>query len=220
MLIIVLTACYIAGCAQADLVSFPAEDGAEIYADVYGVGADVVILAHGGRFDRTSWAPQAKVLAGRGFRVIAIDFRGRGLSHAPEGAAVRDEDVHLDVLAAIDYARREGAERISVVGASFGGWAAAKAAARSQIAIERLVLLAAPVDEPEALPGGTLFILAEEDYSGEGTLRLPEIRRQYESAPSPKELVLLEGSAHAQHLFATDQGSRLMSEIIRFLSQR
>ena len=29
----------------------------------------------GGRFDRTSWKPQALVLAGMGFRVIAIDFR-------------------------------------------------------------------------------------------------------------------------------------------------
>jgi len=35
----------------------------------------------------------------------------------------------------------------------------------------------------------------------------------------PKELVILDGSAHAQFLFATDQGARLMREILRFLSQ-
>jgi hypothetical protein len=35
----------------------------------------------------------------------------------------------------------------------------------------------------------------------------------------PKELIILDGSAHAQFLFATDQGARLMREILRFLSQ-
>jgi len=34
----------------------------------------------------------------------------------------------------------------------------------------------------------------------------------------PKELNVLEGSAHAQFIFATDQGERLMREILRFLS--
>jgi hypothetical protein len=36
--------------------------------------------------------------------------------------------------------------------------------------------------------------------------------------PEPKELIVLEGSAHAQFIFATDQGERLMREILRFLS--
>ena len=49
--------------------------------------------------------------------------------------------------------------------------------------------------------------------------RLPGIRDQYEKAPGPKELVILEGSAHAQFLFATDQAERLMREILRFLSE-
>lgn len=34
----------------------------------------------------------------------------------------------------------------------------------------------------------------------------------------PKELVILEGSAHAQFIFTTDQGERLMREILRFIS--
>lgn len=49
--------------------------------------------------------------------------------------------------------------------------------------------------------------------------RLVRIRAQYEKAPEPKELVVLEGSAHAQYIFATDQGERLMREILRFLSE-
>jgi len=44
------------------------------------------------------------------------------------------------------------------------------------------------------------------------------IRAHYERTPSPKELIVLEGSAHAQFIFATDQGERLMREILGFLS--
>ena len=39
-----------------------------------------------------------------------------------------------------------------------------------------------------------------------------------EQAPDPKELVVLEGSAHAQFVFQTDQARPLMREIVRFLS--
>ena len=50
-------------------------------------------------------------------------------------------------------------------------------------------------------------------------LRLPRIRKQYEATPGPKELVILEGSAHAQFVFKTDEGPRLMREILRFLTE-
>jgi hypothetical protein len=40
---------------------------------------------------------------------------------------------------------------------------------------------------------------------------------QYERAKEPKKLAILDGSPHAQFLFATDQGERLMQEILRFL---
>ena len=80
------------------------------------------------------------------------------------------------------------------------------------------MLLAASVDQAERLTGRKLFILTRDDSSGGGVLRLPEIREQYELAPEPKELVILEGSAHAQFVFETDQGECLMREILRFLT--
>ena len=123
------------------------------------------------------------------------------------------------VLAAVRYLRQTGAKTVSVVGASFGGWAAAQAGVAAPGEIDRLVLLAATVDEPERLTGRKLFILTRDDFSGGGVLRLPEIREHYERAPEPKALVILEGSAHAQFIFETDQGKRLMREILRFLSE-
>jgi len=53
----------------------------------------------------------------------------------------------------------------------------------------------------------------------DGDLRLPHIRANYEKAEEPKKLVVLDGSAHAQFLFATDQGERVMREILNFLSE-
>ena len=69
------------------------------------------------------------------------------------------------------------------------------------------------------MQGRKLFITTREDFRGEGALRLPEIRDQYDRAPGPKQLGILEGSAHAQYIFDTDQGERLMQEILRFLSE-
>jgi hypothetical protein len=45
-----------------------------------------------------------------------------------------------------------------------------------------------------------------------------KVQEQFEKAPEPKELLLLDGSAHAQFLFETDQGERLMSKLLDFLS--
>ena len=64
-------------------VNFPTEDGGVVYADVYGAGEHAVLLAHGGRFNKESWAKQAPVLVNAGFEVMAIDFRGRGKSRGP-----------------------------------------------------------------------------------------------------------------------------------------
>jgi hypothetical protein len=87
--------------------------------------------------------------------------------------------------------------------------------------IDRVVLLAAGAYTPlTRTKGRKLFILSRDDVMGEKkTPRLPAIREQYEKARDPKELVLLEGSAHAQFIFQTDQGERLMREILRFLSE-
>ena len=199
-------------------VSFPTPDGGVVYADVYGAGEHAIVLAHGGRFTKESWQQEAPVLVDAGFRVLAIDFRGRGRSRSgPNGT---QDDVHLDVVAAIRYMHEQGASTVSVVGASFGGWATARAAVEVEPGeIDGIVLLAASgIDEPERMQGRKLFITTRDDASGAGIKRLSAIRDQYERATEPKQLVILEGSAHAQFIFETEQGDRLMQEILRFLS--
>ena len=132
--------------------------------------------------------------------------------------------LHYDVLAAVRYLRKMGAKTVSVVGGSMGGGAAADAAIEAPGEIDRLVLLGAEagtgrVGPPEKLKGRKLFIVARDDTRGDGVVRLVRIREHFEKAPEPKELVILDGSAHAQFIFETEQGERLMREILRFLSE-
>jgi pimeloyl-ACP methyl ester carboxylesterase len=207
--------------AAQTTVSFPTDDGGVIYADVYGEGHRGVVLAHGGRFNKESWEKQARTLAAAKFRVLALDFRGYGKSRGPGQSEPMSAPLQLDVLAAVHYLRKAGAKSVSVVGGSMGGGAAGDASIASQPGeIDRVVFLgAAPNGPADKLKSSTLFIVARDDASEDGP-RLPGIRQQYEKAPEPKKLIILDGSAHAQFLFQTDQAERVMREILRFLSAK
>jgi len=197
------------------------EDGGLIYADMYGNGDRGVVLAHGGRFRKESWQPQAQSLVRAGFRVLAFDFRGFGKSHGPGDSDMFTAPMQLDVLAAVRYLRNKGAKTVSVMGGSFGGGASADASIASQPGeIDRLILLAAEGNGPaERIKSPLLLIVARDDADDEGP-RLPRISAWFDKAPQPKELVVLDGSAHAQFLFQTEQAERVMKEVLRFLTAK
>jgi pimeloyl-ACP methyl ester carboxylesterase len=214
-----LTVLLFAGLAPAQKhVSFPAPDGFRLRADLYGKGPRGLVAAHGGRFTMESWDKQARIFAKAGFRVLALDFRGYGQTIA--GTQTSDDKSYPDVLAAVRYLHSTGAKSVSVLGASMGGDAAADAALAAHPGeIDRIVFLGSDGgDSPERLPGRKLFIVSRNDESGDGP-RLPSISEHYRRAPEPKQLVILEGSAHAQYIFDTEQGPRLMQELLRFLSE-
>jgi pimeloyl-ACP methyl ester carboxylesterase len=200
-------------------ITFATDDGGQVCADLYGEGSNAVVLAHGGRFNKESWHDQALSLTSAGFRVLAIDFRGFGCSKGPGQENFDSAPFEKDVLAAVRYLKAHGAKTVSVVGGSFGGSAAGDASIKSAPGeIDRIVFLGAAPNLPAGgLKSRALFIVAREDTSGSGP-RLPGIRAQYEMAPQPKQLIVLDGSAHAQFLFRSDQNAHVMQEILRFLS--
>jgi pimeloyl-ACP methyl ester carboxylesterase len=202
------------------VVSFATDDGGQICADLYGEGSNAVVLAHGGRFNKESWRAQALPLASAGFQVLAIDFRGFGCSKGPGQEDFFKAPFEKDVLAAVRYLKAHGAKRVSVVGGSFGGAAAGDASIKSAPGeIDRVVFLGAAPNLPAGgLKSRSLFIVAREDSDGSGDLRLLGIRSQFEKAPQPKQLIVLDGSAHAQFLFQSEQNARVMQEIMRFLT--
>jgi len=213
--------CYSLTASGQTSVSFPTEDGGVVFADLYGKGDLAIVLAHGGRFNKESWANQAQTLEAAGFEVLAIDFRGYGKSRGPGDSDPMSAPLYLDVLAAVRFLREHGAKSVFVVGGSMGGAAAGDASIASRPGeIDRVILLgAAPNQAAEKLKSAILYIVARDDASADGP-RLPRIRQQFEKSPQPKELVVLEGSAHAQFLFQTNQSERVMREILRFLSAK
>jgi pimeloyl-ACP methyl ester carboxylesterase len=221
LIIIAATFLLAASAVAQATVSFPTEDGGLIYADTYGQGDGAVVLVHGGQFNKESWAKQARQLAAAKFRVLAIDLRGYGKSRGPGDSDPMGAPLHLDVLAAVRYLRKSGAKSVSIVGSSMGGSAAGDASIASQPGeIDRIVFLgAAPNGPADKLKSASLFIVARDDASDDGP-RLPGIRQQYEKAPKPKELIVVDGSAHAQFLFQTNQSDRVMREILRFLTAK
>ena len=67
------------------------------------------------------------------------------------------------MFAAIDYLKGEGAERVSLLGASMGGGAVGRAIVKAKAdAVDRVVLLAAapPSIIPEKLKGNKLFVVS------------------------------------------------------------
>ena len=101
-----------------------------------------------------------------------------------------------------------------------GGGAAADASIETEPGeIDRLVLLAGlEMVRQKRSRDGSSTIVAHDDANSDG-LRLPKIQEQYEKVHGPKKLIILDGSAHAQYNFQTDQATRLMTEILRFLSK-
>ena len=186
-------------------------DGGAIVANVYGVGDHAVVLAHGAVFNKESWHDQAVRLADGGLRVAAIDFRGYGRSKAGS----QGQALHLDVLSAVRRLRSEGAAEVSVVGGSMGARASAQAVMEAQPGeIDRLVLLAPPpFENPNKLQGKILFIVSE----GDGLASF--VKQAHSAAPEPKKLIVLPGSAHAQHIFKTDQAEALFKAIARFVAK-
>ena len=101
------------------------------------------------------------------------------------------------------------------------GWrCAADASIASQPGeIDRLVLLgASPNGSAEKIKSPILFIVVRNDTSGRRPPSSGNSKAIRES-PATEELIVLDGSAHAQFLFQTDQADRVMKEILCFLTK-
>ena len=190
-------------------ISYQTRDGGVIFGNLYGDGPHAVLLGHGAVFDKESWDDLARPLAAEGHTALAIDFRGYGQSKGGQSRGGLDEDI----IGGIRYLRQQGAARVSVIGASMGGGAVGDAVTQLDPGeIDGLILLAAvPIRSPERLQGRKLFIVSGGDGSRSS------VERQFQAAGEPKELTILPGNAHAQHIFGTDLGEELTEIILAWI---
>lgn len=193
-------------------ISFNTVDGGVIHADYYPSGEVAVVLAHGAVFNKESWQGLTKQLAANNIGALAIDFRGYGQS----SGGARPNDRFEDVLAAVRYLHQKGIKRVAVLGASMGGGIAGDAAIHAQAGeIAGLILLSpVPGSNSEDMKAGSFLYIASENEAGVAT-----IKAQYQLAPNPKQLKLIKGNAHAQHIFKTAEGANLTKMIIQFMTR-
>jgi pimeloyl-ACP methyl ester carboxylesterase len=131
-------------CAPGADLHFTAGDKTRLVGHRFGRGRTAVVLAHQLRGNVCQWAPYAKRLASLGFTAIAFDFRGNGLSQTRSYPASRR--LAADVAAAVKVARRLGATKVVLVGASLGGTAVLVAAPTIRPAVQGVVSLSGPAD--------------------------------------------------------------------------
>jgi pimeloyl-ACP methyl ester carboxylesterase len=122
--------------------------------DEAGSGPAVVLL-HAGVADRTMWSEQLEHLAGAGYRAVAVDLPGFG--EAPVGTG--EQGPWADVLQTMDEL---AIERAALVGNSFGGAVALRAALVAPERVSTLVLVSAPPPGLEPSPELEAVWAAEE----------------------------------------------------------
>lgn len=114
--------------------------GATIHYDVSGPeGAPVLVFAHGRGGNGASWWQQVPHFAGR-FRCIAFDHRGFGRSGCAPGTFLVRYFVH-DLEAILEDA---GADKVSLICQSMGGWTGLRFAIAHPDRVRCLVLANTP----------------------------------------------------------------------------
>ncbi|MDH3680744.1 MAG: alpha/beta hydrolase [Acidimicrobiia bacterium] len=120
-------------------------DGTEVHAATGGVeltGTEpTVLLIHGAGMDATVWQLQTRYLAHHGYRPLAVDLPGHGLTPGPALATIEElADWTATFIEAVAD-RLDEATPIHVVGHSMGTFIALELAARRGELVRSLVLL-------------------------------------------------------------------------------
>ena len=147
-----------------------------LYAIEAGSGPVAVVLAHESPASLCGWLPYIPFLTASGLRVLAFDFRGFGDSTVPAGVPYRAYD--RDLASAVVRARADGAKRVFLMGASYGGAIALTYAPR--LKLDGLISLSGET----YLPSATANALA--------------------SAPRLRAPLLVVGSRHDRYLPVKD----------------
>jgi pimeloyl-ACP methyl ester carboxylesterase len=204
-------ACFPAA-AHARVVRFANGEGTRLVGYELGRGSRGVVLAHQYGGDACQWSAYAPALARAGYHVLAFDAHGYGRSPAGSG------EVDEDVLAAASQLRRNGAQRIVLIGASMGGTAALSAAARMKPAPAAVVSLSGPgsFDLMSALDAVPRLRMPKLFVVGSGDVQfVDDARELYRRARGAKRLVVVQTADHGVDLLDEPAASRAIATTLR-----
>ena len=160
---------------------------------VWGEGDRGAVLAHGAVYDAASWREQAERLAGSGVAALAVEDTSAG-----------------SVAEAVGYLKEErGVRDVTPIGASAGTAGVLDAAEEDPGLVDGVILLSGTGEVSGLGEYPKLFVASE----GEGLAGT--VRTMAEEAPgSRNEALILPGDAHAQAIFESNGGERLMRAIL------
>jgi alpha-beta hydrolase superfamily lysophospholipase len=202
-------------CVKGKELRFRAADGTRLAAHTFGTGETAVVLAHGNGSDLCQWVPHARRLAGRGFFVLAFDFRGHGFSQRRRYPI--SERFAGDVAAAVKLARRLNKREVHLIGSSLGGSASLVAAASVVPPVASVVSLSAParfrrqnaLDVAPRLRLPVLYVASED----EPVSIADDARALYQATGSAdKRLEIVPGRAHGLRILEGSSSTRTLVE--------
>ena len=167
-------------------------------AIVWGRGDRGAVLSHGASYDAASWEPQGRRLEDNDVVAVAVE------DTSPEN--LRD---------AVDYLKEEhGVRSVALIGASAGAGTVLQAAQENPEEVSQIILLSGIGDVSGLGTYPKLFVASEGEEISE------RARRMADEAPGGQnEALILPGDAHAQAIFQTGEGERLMRVILERLEE-
>lgn len=213
-------------------VEFAADGGPTLRGRVWSEGRIGIVLAHGfsTHTGQDDWNAFPEYLADLGYGVFTFDFRsfcdGGGCSRGPRKLG----ENWRDAIAAVEYLRSRGSERIFIIGASMGGLAAFRAADEGELDLAGIVSLSTPQFPSTYYVGGPqgddvtrerlqriaapkLFIAGAVDVQtpAEADMRpgvelvrfADDARAMFEASPEPRQLEIIDIGAHSSELVGT-----------------
>lgn len=197
-------------------------DGVRLYAAAAGDGKTAVVLAHQSPANLCGWLPTMRYLTAHGIAALAFNFRTFAPSGSPPDAIAQ----HLapDLQAAVDEAHARGAQRVFVMGASFGG-AAILAYGPQLRGLDGVINVSGELRLPLWRLDGIdavrnlkvpLLVLASR-Y--DGYLDAADARLLYRRAGSArKRLVIFNGGFHGWEIFdEAPYGARALADVLAWL---
>ena len=195
-------------------VQFKTPDGLTLEGRFYTGGLKKgVVCAHMFPADQTSYEALAKDLARKGYPVLTFNFRGYGNSEGSKDTS----RIALDMNAAVRFM----AERVTcmvLIGASMGGTASILEGNHPKV--KGVVTLSAPAafqgldarSKVSELKPPKLFVAAKGDASAYDSAKY-----FYAHATEPKEILLVEGSAHGTKLLEGPTAELVEQRLFEFM---
>ena len=202
-------------------VSFRAADGVSLRGITSGKGKLGLALGHQVSSSSCEWYDMAKVFAAHGYRVLALDFRGFGLSPVP-APPKSTTALAADVGGAAAELRRLGAKRVVAIGSSMGGTAVVIAGATRAYHLTGVVSLsgAGSFWNLNAVAAARHLTVPARFLAAKGDGSFPDYARAMaRSAPArDKGVLILPGGAHGTSLLDnTLTARRARAYVLSFL---